>query len=138
MMSFFNQLMILLTCSSLSLQQSCNDQVYTDNERPSSCKEILVKYPSTPSGYYTLQSTTDPSSSHKMYCDMNNERCGSKGWTRVAHVDMSNDACPGNLTLISTPVRSCGGLNTATGCAIATFSTHGISYSQVCGRMRGY
>ena len=130
--------MILLTCSSLSLQECCNNQVYTDNERPSSCKEILAKYPATPSGYYWLQSTTDPSSSYKVYCDMDNERCGSKGWARVAHVDTYSDACPGNLTLISDPIRSCGGLTGIGGCASAEFSTHGISYSQVCGRVRGY
>ena len=39
--------------------------------------------------------------SHKVYCDMENERCGSKGWTRVALVDMSDNAqsCPGDLHL---------------------------------------
>ena len=70
---------------------------------------------------------------------MENERCGSKGWTRVALVDMSDNAqsCPGDLTLISSPIRTCGGPTTA-GCASAKFSTHGMSYSQVCGRLRGY
>ena len=70
---------------------------------------------------------------------MENERCGSKGWTRVALVDMSNKAqsCPGDLTLISSPIRTCGGPTTA-GCTSAKFSTHGMSYSQVCGRLRGY
>ena len=69
---------------------------------------------------------------------MENERCGSKGWTRVAHVDMSNDkSCPGDLTFISSPIHTCGGPTTA-GCASANFSTHGMSYSQVCGRLRGY
>ena len=69
---------------------------------------------------------------------MENERCGSKGWTRVAHVDMSNDkSCPGDLTFISSPIHTCGG-PTSAGCASANFSTHGMSYSQVCGRLRGY
>ena len=70
---------------------------------------------------------------------MKNERCGSKGWTRVALVDMSDKAqsCPGDLTLISSPIRTCGGPITE-GCASAKFSTHGMSYSQVCGRLRGY
>ena len=70
---------------------------------------------------------------------MENERCGSKGWTRVALVDMSDNAqsCPGDLTLISSPIRTCGGPTTG-GCASAKFSTHGMSYSQVCGRLRGY
>ena len=70
---------------------------------------------------------------------MENERCGSKGWTRVALVNMSDDAqsCPGDLRLISSPIRTCGGPTTA-GCTSAKFSTHGMSYSQVCGRLRGY
>ena len=52
---------------------------------------------------------------------------------------MSNNAqsCPGDLTLISSPMRTCGGPTTA-GCTSAKFSTHGMSYSQVCGRLRGY
>ena len=105
MKSFFNQLIILLIYTSLCLSQQCsNNQVYSDNERPSSCKHILANCPATPSGYYWLQSS-DHSTSHKVYCDMENERCGSKGWTRVALLDMSDNtqSCPGDLTLISKP-----------------------------------
>ena len=70
---------------------------------------------------------------------MENERCGSKGWTRVAHVDVPNDkSCPGDLTFISGPIQTCRGIRRTPGCASANFSTHGISYSQVCGRLRGY
>ena len=139
MKSFFNQLIILLIYTPLCLSQQCsNNQVYSDNERPSSCKHILANYPATPSGYYWLQ-PSHHFTSHKLYCDMENERCGSKGWTRVALVDMSDNAqsCPGDLTLISSPIRTCGGPTTG-GCASAKFSTHGMSYSQVCGRLRGY
>ena len=139
MKSFFNQLIILLIYTSLCLSQQCsNNQVYSDNERPSSCKHILANYPATPSGYYWLQ-PSDHFTSQKVYCDMENEQCGSKGWTRVALVDMSDNAqsCPGDLTLISSPIRTCGGPTTG-GCASAKFSTHGMSYSQVCGRLRGY
>ena len=46
-------------------------------------------------------------------------------------------SCPGNWTLINNPIRTCGSTPEA-GCASAVFSTHGISYSQVCGRVRGY
>ena len=112
-----------------------------EEKRPSSCKEILLKYPSTPSGYYWLQSSADRFTSHKVYCDMDNKRCGSKGWMRVAHIDMARitQPCPGNLTLISSPIRTCGGPNgTAIGCTAAVFHTHGISYSRVCGKLRGY
>ena len=140
MRSFFNQLIILLTCTTLLCfsQQCSNNQVYKD-ERPSSCKHILANYPATQSGYYWLQSSADHFTGHKVYCDMDNERCGSKGWTRIALVDMSDhvQSCPGNLTLIESPIRTCGNL-AGRGCASAKFSTHGMSYSQVCGRLRGY
>ena len=138
--SFFSQLIILLTLTSSLCysQQYGNSQVYTDEKKPSSCKHILAKYPATPSGNYWVQSPTDHSS-HKVHCDMDNVRCGSKGWTRVALVDMSDhlQSCPGNLTLTESPIRTCVGLATR-GCASANFSTRGISYSQVCGRLRGY
>ena len=99
-----------------------------------SCQDILTKFSDTPSGYYSLKNSKE-----KVYCDMERVHCGSKGWTRVAHIDMSShkQSCPGNWTLISNPIRTCGSTPEA-GCASAVFSTHGISYSQVCGRVRGY
>ena len=140
MKSFFNQLIVLLTCTTLLCfsQQCSNNQVYTD-ERLSSCKHILANYPATPSGYYWLQSSADHFTSHKVYCDMDNERCGSKGWTRIALVDMSDhfQSCPGNLTLIGSPIRTCGGLPNREYASVKFFA-HGMSYSKVCDRLRGY
>ena len=136
----FFQSLILLASSLLILSQECSkNEVYKESKKPGSCKEILANYPATPSGYYWLQ-PSDHFTSHKVYCDMENERCGNKGWTRVAHVDMSksSQSCPGNLTLIITPRRTCGGPTGDKGCASAIFHTHGISYSKVCGRLRGF
>ena len=134
------QTLIILTASLLCLSKKCynKDKIYTGTKLPYSCKDILANYPATSSGYYSIQ-PPGASTAIEVYCDMENERCNSKGWTRVANVDISNvnKSCPGNLTFISTPIRTCGGLPTA-GCASANFSTHGISYSQVCGRLRGY
>ena len=132
------QTLTMLTSSLFCLSQECynKEEIYTGTKLPYSCKHILTDYPATPSGYYLIQ--PPGASAVQVYCDMENERCGSKGWTRVAHVDVSNDkSCPGDLTFISSPIQSCGGPTTA-GCASANFSTHGISYSQVCGRLRGY
>ena len=100
----------------------------------SSCQEILTKFPDTPSGSYTPKNSTQ-----KVYCDMEIVHCGSKGWTRVAYIDMSphTQSCPGNWKLINDPIRTCGSTEEA-GCASAVFFTHGISYSQVYGRVRGY
>ena len=94
------QLLILLVSSLVCWSQQCNtsEEAYKEVDRPSSCKEILDKYPATPSGYYYLKT-------FKVYYDMDTEHCGSKGWTRVTHVDMSNklQSCPGDLNLITSP-----------------------------------
>ena len=70
---------------------------------------------------------------------MERVHCGSKGWTRVAYITMSSyeQQCPGDFTLINNPIRTCGSIPQA-GCASAKFSTYGMPYSQVCGRVRGY
>ena len=132
------QTLIVLTTSLLCLSHECcnKEEVYTGTKLPYSCKDILANYPATPSGYYSIQ--PPGASTVEVYCDMENEQCGSKGWIRVAHVDVPNDkSCPGDLRYISGSIQTCRGLPTA-GCASANFSTHGISYSQVCGRLRGY
>ena len=138
-MKIFQLLFVLTTSSTLCLSQECGkkEEIYTGTKLPSSCKEILAKYPATPSGYYLIQPLGYSSS--KVYCDMENEHCGTKGWTRVAHVNMSDStqACPGNLNLIPKPVRSCV-VKVSAGCSSASFSSYGISYSQVCGKLRGY
>ena len=133
------QVLIILTTSLLCLSQECcnKQEIYIGTKLPYSCEDILTNYPATPSGYYSIQ-PPGASTAVEVYCDMENERCGSKGWTRVANVDVPNDkSCPGDLTFISSPIQTCRGLITG-GCASANFSTHGISYSQVCGRVRGY
>lgn len=135
------QVVIVLTSSStlcLSKEWCCDkEEIYTGTKLPYSCKDILEKYPDTPSGYYLIQ--PPGYSSIKVYCDMENEHCCTKGWTRVAYVNMSDStqSCPGNHKLISNPLRTCGSVS-APGCATASFPTHGISYSQVCGQLRGY
>ena len=105
---------------------------------PPSCKEILARYPDTRSGYYLIQ-PRDGTPKIYLNCDMESERCGTKGWTRVAHMNISKTSqpCPVGFTLIESPIRSCGGLATR-GCASVKFRTYGISYSKVCGRLRGY
>jgi len=75
MAKLFIQLLILLCSSLLILSQQCDSNgVYKENERPSSCKQILAKYPDPPSGYYWLQSSNH-FTSRKVYCDMDNQ-----GW----------------------------------------------------------
>lgn len=68
--------------------------------------------------------------------------CGAPGWRRVAYLNMSDVSqnCPGSWSLITDPKRSCGRPSNASGntCFSAFFSTQGITYSRVCGRIIGY
>ena len=94
------------------------------------------------SGYYWIRSSNG--TVVQLYCDMNRV-CGCNstgGWTRVANLNMSNPSehCPGEWilqTYSSEPRRLCGRGNRA-GCLSATYSTYGIRYSHVCGRVIGY
>ena len=59
---------------------------------------------------------------------------------RVANLNMTdtNQQCPENLRLSYTdPIRLCGS-RTDSSCDSVTFTTYGIQYQQVCGRVRGY
>ena len=66
---------------------------------------------------------------------------GEGGWTRVAYLNMSDPSqqCPADFRLYDVNgVRACGRQRSFVGCNSITFSTNGISYSQVCGRVTGY
>ena len=64
--------------------------------------------------------------------------CGSPGWRRVAFFNMTdtNYNCPTGLNLTSYSKRTCG--RSPATCTSTIFSTGGLSYSRVCGRIRGY
>ena len=99
---------------------------------------------SCPSGYYWIRSSNG--SAVQVYCDMDRV-CGCNGagggWTRVAFLNMTNpdQQCPGDWILQTRsiePRRLCGNTSTIQACFSAMFSTYGISYNHVCGRVRGY
>ena len=59
---------------------------------------------------------------------------------RVANLNMTDpdQQCPRNLNLSYTnPIRLCG-RKTDRGCDSVTFTTYGVQYQQVCGRVSGY
>ena len=59
---------------------------------------------------------------------------------RVANLNMTdtNQQCPENLRLSYTdPIRLCGS-RTDSSCDSVTFTTYGVQYRRVCGRVRGY
>ena len=100
-----------------------------------SCKSIP---PGSPSGKYWIQSTATGYASHE-YCDMANTRCGTRGWMRVANLDMTDTSqhCPSGFRYTSgSRYRGCG--THGGGCVHTTFPVHGVRYSKVCGRVNAY
>ena len=106
--------------------------------RNRSCQEILYCFPSAPSGYHEIR--VPNGSLVQVYCDMEGTNCGGQGgWMRVAHVNMSQSgaSCPQGLTQKNmSGLTLCG--QSATGCQGTLFSALGLSYSRVCGQLRGY
>ena len=107
-----------------------------------SCSHVLWLNPSSPSGHYWIRSSNG--SAVRVYCDFNRQ-CGCGGlsdaWTRVAFLNMSdpNQVCPSNWTTILSPVRTCGrGQNRNGSCKSTFYSTFGLTYSRVCGRIIAY
>ena len=123
-------------CCRLSQQWYTKPNVYITY---ASCEDVKTMTPSAPSGYYNI--TNYDGITRRIYCDMDN-LCGSIGWTRVAYLDMSNPSqqCPTELTQYDEErVRACGRQNSSSAsCDSVTFSTNGMTYSQVCGRVIGY
>ena len=106
--------------------------------RNRSCQEILYCFPSAPSGYHEIR--VPNGSLVPVYCDMEGTNCGRQGgWMRVAHVNMSQNgaSCPQGLTQKNMSGLTLCGQNAA-GCEGTLFSTLGLSYSRVCGQLRGY
>ena len=112
-----------------------------DNNPATSCKEIHDCNPTAPSGYYWVNSTTGPL---QVYCQMNTSNCGNitGGWMRAAYIDMTDvsNTCPQGLNYtVENTTRMCTRSHTVGGqCSTVTFPTHGIPYTKVCGRARGY
>ena len=106
--------------------------------RNRSCQEILYCFPSAPSGYHEIR--VPNGSLVQVYCDMEGTNCGGQGgWMRVAHVNMSQSgaSCPQGLTQKNISGLILCGQN-VTGCQGTLLSALGLSYSQVCGQLRGY
>ena len=109
---------------------------------PGSCAELAEREPDIPSGnYWILNSTQSPV---QVFCEMGEVFPASLnvtgGWVRVANLNMTDPdkQCPENLNLSYTsPIRLCG-RKTDHGCDSVTFTTYGVQYQQVCGRVKGY
>ena len=94
-------------------------------------------------GDYWLQSSTGYAV--RVYCDMDRV-CGCDegrrgeggGWMRVADIDMNlQKSCPSGFRKITSSGKvMCGGQSSR--CISTSFSSHGVEYSRVCGRIIAY
>ena len=107
-----------------------------------SCEELYQCNPALPSGYYNI---TTPQGAERVYCVMNSTNCGNitGGWMRAAYIDMTNEnnTCPQglNYTVVnSTRMCTRSHTNNVDCSSPVTFPTHGVPYTKVCGRARGY
>jgi len=102
-----------------------------------SCRDIYQVNPFTrsKSDYYVVKVDARPVI---VYCDMELEGGGEKGWMKVTSVDVAKDSCPHGWKKITSPIAACRAPTDNAGCYSAQFSTHEIPYSRVCGMVIGY
>ena len=101
-----------------------------------SCLQIQQQDSTNKSGYYFIKSSSGQMLS--VYCKMDD--CGTdKGpWMRVAKLNTSS--CPRGLKpmLAEGGIKSCVPARDGPGCTMLNYSSLGIPYSKVCGRITGY
>ena len=132
-----NNLPALVQCSDRNLGQlkhcpaaSCSDI---------DAQSLILR----PSGFYWIRSSSG--TVVQVYCDMDRvcSCSGTGGLTRVAYLNMTDPSqqCPSAWTLktrSSEPRRLCGRDSSSASCKSVTYSTFGMNYSHVCGRVIGY
>ena len=102
----------------------------------SSCADI---YQGHPSGYYWLNVANEP---QLVYCSLNENRCCNESggkWMRIAYLNMSDPSaqCPDGWREVQSPIRTCR-RQFNTGINSVSYTSHGIPYSRVCGRIIAY
>ena len=109
-----------------------------NQENPAvSCNEIAECNPELPSGNYWLNTSMTPVS---VYCEMTPLFNQNGSWVQVAafNITQSDVQCPDGLELLTSPRRMCRSPSAGAGCSSTMFSTHGVMYQKVCGRIIGY
>ena len=100
-----------------------------------SCKEIAdTKLAQSRSGQHWL---TDGSTSFQAYCGYSISPSLSRGWMRVGYVS-SSQGCPTGLGHVTAGGKKLCAKTVNIGCSSVIFSTHGLNYTKVCGRVYGY
>ena len=104
----------------------------------SSCDELAKKIPNFQPGYFWVADSEGQP--QLVYCIASTECCDEDGgWMRIAYLDMTepNQKCPDGFDVVTNPKRACI-RTTGEGCTSVKYSTRGIKYTQVCGRVRAY
>ncbi len=112
----------------------------TASPLPKSCQEIKQRMGTCPSGVYLI--ANNEKKTEYVYCHMET-LCGSDGgWTRLAHLDMTDttESCPYGWRLYEVDgVRACGRASSGSGsCSSVQYPSNGVRYTEICGRARGY
>ena len=115
-------------------ERPCEKQKYS---LFTSCEAIRRKWPRNPSGYYSIADSNG--SVLHVYCHMESLCNLGGGWMRIANMK-NRSSCPDGFRMYSKGgVRGCGRPATISGsCVGKIFSSRGIKYSQVCGKVIGY
>ena len=94
------------------------------------------------SGHYWLNVTNEP---QLVYCSLNENRCCNESdgkWMRIAYLNMSDPSaqCPDGWREVQSPIRTCRRQNSTdiTGINSVNYTSYGIPYSRVCGRIIAY
>ena len=135
-----------VTCTDIALCQfQLADNIPLPGYNPAypapSCAVILLFNSSSPSGYYWIRSSNG--SAVHVYCYMITS-CGgiTGGWMRITHLDMTQDGaeCPSSLELYNISNTKTCRINNSTGpvCSSDAYSSNGVLYTTVCGRVKGY
>ena len=101
-----------------------------------SCADIHQEHPS---GYYWLSGSYGP---QQVYCSLNEHHCCNESdgkWMRIAFLNMSDPSaqCPDAWREVESPIRTCR-RKYNTSISSVTYSSHGVPYSRVCGRITAY
>ena len=106
-----------------------------------SCKDINDLQPCTASGYYWIDTESNPLG---IWCEMNPDQFNETGgFMKVMQLDMQNNdsTCPKGLKQVvpsGSIKRLCASTSPAAGSTSMMFDTHCVNYTKVCGKITGY
>ena len=128
-----------ISCPS-TMPDGCNEPIIADDSY-TGCKAVLNSNSMALSGFHDV--TLNNGSTARLYCDMKGVNCdGEGGWTRIGYLNMTKPMalCPTGLQRqvyngIGHPVCA---RTPNTFCSSTFFSSHGLSYTKICGQVRGY